>query len=159
VPKRAPRFILPVALMCGAGAFLVALGGAYAFVQTQPKPIAPVPIRWIEPADPTFDAVDAEIAEDVDVALANGGNAVVSWPEILQHRSAGRASLRDLAAALGASQLLAIVVRDDGNAKDVRAFLIDEPSGRKRLALTFENLPLKTESQRENLASQIARAL
>ena len=103
-----------------------------------PPLIAAIPETWIQPNDGTLDTTDAALAEDVDVQLANNPRLrVVAWPEIAQDRPATYVELSRLAATLHATQLLVLLVRDQGSMRRISAFLIDEPEGRKRLALTY----------------------
>jgi hypothetical protein len=46
-----------------------------------------------------------------------------------------------------------------GKTERTNVFLIDEPDGRKRLALTYVNPPLATDEERDALAARIARDL
>jgi hypothetical protein len=154
---RAPRWIAAAI----AGAFLAgaALSG---FALTRPVAaamIAPIPVRWIEVNDGTLDSVDVPLAEAVDAALANQAAAsVVAWPEILRHQNMRETPLRDVATELGARQLLLISVRDLPGTKDIRVFLIDEPAGRKRLALSYSD-PMLSEVTQNALAARIAHDL
>jgi hypothetical protein len=122
--------------------------------------IAPIPVRWIQPDDGTLDAADVALAEDLDAQLANQPAAeVVAWPEIVRQKSMLGTPLRDVASALGAAQLLVVLVRDLHPGKRVSVFLVDEPAGRKRLALTYTDPPLSTEDARNALAARITRDL
>jgi hypothetical protein len=151
---RTPRWVAAAI----AGAFVA--GAALAvFALTRPAPItmvAPIPARWIEQDDGTLDAVDAALTEAVDAALANQrGPSVVAWPEILRYRNARGTPLRDVAAQLGARQLLIISVRDLPGTKNVAVFLIDEPAGRKRLARFYSD-PVLSAATQTALAARIA---
>ncbi len=68
-------------------------------------------------------------------------------------------ALRDVASEVGAAQLLVVMVRDAAAGKRVNVFLIDEPAGRKRLALRYDNPPIATDAERSALAARIARDL
>ena len=136
---------------------LFAAGGAYWLVRAQRVAlIAPIPGRWIEPDDGTLDAADIALTEDVDAQLANRAVGVVAWPELLRHSNMRGAALRDVASSVGAAQLLVVMVHDIARVKRVNVFLIAEPAGRKRLALTYDNPPLATETDRRALAARIA---
>jgi hypothetical protein len=155
-PPRASRGRAFFAIAAAALVCVVVV--AFALLSAQrPVMMAPVPVRWIEPDDGTLDPIDVALAQDVDAQLANRPTAaVVAWPEIARRSDMRGVALRDVAAALGASQLLVVAVRDLHNERLVRIFLIDEPAGRKRLALTYSNPPLQTESSRDALAARIA---
>jgi hypothetical protein len=134
-----------------------AAGGTYWLMGAQPVAlIAPIPGRWIEANDGTLDAADVALAEDVDAQLADRAVGVVAWPELLRRSNLRGTPLRDVASGVGAAQLLVVMVHDGAPGKRVNVFLIDEPAGRKRLALTYENLPLATEAERSALAARIA---
>jgi hypothetical protein len=121
--------------------------------------VAPIPARWIEVNDGTLDPVDVALAEAVDAALANqGAPSVVAWPEIVRHQNMRDTPLRNVAAELGAKQLLLISVRDLPGTKNVAVFLIDEPSGRKRLALSYSD-PVVSAATQTALATRIAHDL
>lgn len=107
------------------------------------------------PEDGTLDA-DVALAEDVDAQLANRAVGVVAWPELLRHSNMRGTALRDVASSVGAAQLLVVMVHDIAGGKRVNVFLIDEPVGRKRLALSYDNPPLATETERRALAARIA---
>jgi hypothetical protein len=99
------------------------------------------------------------LAEAVDAALANqGAPSVVAWPEIVRHQNMRDTPLRNVAAELGAKQLLLISVRDLPGTKNVAVFLIDEPSGRKRLALSYSD-PVVSAATQTALATRIAHDL
>jgi AcrR family transcriptional regulator len=139
---------------------ILAAGGAYWLMRAQPLAlIAPIPGRWIEPNDGTLDAADAALAEGVDAQLANRAVGVVAWPELLRRNDIHGTPLRDVASEVGATQLLVVMVRDVAGGKRVNVFLIDEPAGRKRLALTYDNPPLATEAEQRSLATRIANDL
>jgi hypothetical protein len=122
-----------------------------------PPMLAPIPTTWIETHDATLDAVDVALAEDVDAALANRpGTHVIAWPEIVRKKPLRFLALSDFASELGANRLLLILVRDQGLGELVRVFVVDEPSGRKRLALTYSSPGLSTFSQQDALAGRIA---
>ena len=139
---------------------LVLVAAMVAFVVGRPPKspvVAPIPTTWIEPDDGTLEAVDVALAEDVDADLANQpGTRVVAWPEIVRKKSLRFSALRDFASELGASRLLLILVRDQGSSKLVRVFALDEPSGRKRLALTYEQPRIATFAEQDALAARIA---
>jgi TolB-like protein len=137
---------------------ILAAGGGYWFARTQRAAlIAPIPGRWIEPDDGTFDAADVALAEDVDAQLANRTDAgVVAWPELVRRNNMRGTALRDIASEVGAAQLLVVLARDVARRTRVNVFLIDEPAGRKRLALSYDGPPLATEQQRRSLAARIA---
>ncbi|HET6275714.1 MAG TPA: hypothetical protein VFE16_07270 [Candidatus Cybelea sp.] len=122
--------------------------------------VAPIPISWIEPNDGTLDGVDVALAEDVTADLANQpGTNVVAWPEIVRKKSLRLLALGDFASQLDANRLLVVVVRKTGSSRVARVFVIDEPSGRKRLALTYARPPVATFEQQDALAARIARDL
>lgn len=122
--------------------------------------VAPIPISWIEPNDDTLDGVDVALAEDVTADLANQPGAhVVAWPEIVRKKSLRLVALSDFASQLDANRLLVVVVRKTGSSRVARIFVVDEPSGRKRLALTYARPPVATFDQQDALAARIARDL
>jgi TolB-like protein len=145
-------------LACLAVVLIFAAGGAYWMLRAKPVAlIAPIPGRWIQTDDGTLNAVDAALAEDVDAQLANRpAVGVVAWPELVRRKNMRGTPLRDVASEVGAAQLLVLMVRDVANGKRVNVFLIDEPAGRKRLALTYDDPPLATEAQQRALATRIA---
>jgi hypothetical protein len=119
--------------------------------------VAPIPTSWIQPNDGTLDTADVALAESLDAELANqDGTHVVAWPEIVRNKSLRLLALRDFAYELGANRLLLILVRDQGNSKLVRVFAVDEPAGRKRLALTYTIASLSTFGEQSALATRIA---
>ena len=122
---------------------------------------APIPATWIEPNDGTLDRVDVALAEAVDEGLANQpGSRVVAWPEIVQRSKVRGADLRDVAAQLQAQQLVVIMVRDEGSVRRISVFAIDEPQGRKRLALTYyADTSLGTTAVQTTYANRIVRDL
>ncbi len=120
--------------------------------------VAPIPISWIEPNDGTLDGVDVALAEDVTADLANQPGAnVIAWPEIVRKKSLRLLALSEFASQLDANRLLVVVVRKSGSSRVARVFVIDEPSGRKRLALTYTRPPIATFDQQDALAARIAR--
>jgi TolB-like protein len=145
---------------------VVALGvlivlAVIAFVLLRPAPtIATVPGTWIQPNDGTLDTVDAALAEDIDAQLANNPHErVVAWPAIAQQHGSLR-SLSQLASALGAQQLLLVMVRNEGAIRRINVFLVDEPQNRKRLALTYyADASLAESVVRDQYAKRIARDL
>ena len=146
--------------VAGGGALVAATA---AFVATRPAspPVwAPVPLSWIEPNDGTLRSDDVSLAEDVDAALANRPDTrVIAWPEIVRKKSLRLLALRDLASNLGADRLLVILVRNQGQEELVRVFVIEEPSGRKRLALSYVQSASATSARQYELASRIVRDL
>jgi hypothetical protein len=122
---------------------------------------APIPGTWIEPNDGTLDRIDVALAEAVDEGLANrSGSRVVAWPQIAQRSKLPGADLRDVAAQLHAQQLVVIIVHDEGSARRISVFAIDEPEGRKRLALTYyADSSLGTTAVQTTYASRIVRDL
>jgi TolB-like protein len=146
---------------CLALALIFAAAGAYWMLRSKPIAlIAPIPGRWIQTNDGTLNPVDAALAEDVDAQLANRpAVGVVAWPELARQKNMRGTPLRDVASEVGAAQLLVLMVRDVANGERVNVFLIDEPAGRKRLALTYDDPPLSTEAQQRALAARIANDL
>jgi hypothetical protein len=136
---------------------------AFSFAQRAAAPplIAPIPETWIQPNDGTLDTTDAALAEDVDAQLAGNPRVrVVAWPQIAQDRPASYVELSQLAVTLHATELLVLLVRDQGSTRRVSAFLVEEPSGRKRLALTYYADASLTQFAIENqYAQRIARDL
>ncbi len=121
----------------GASIAVIVIGLAVAWLEQQPM-TAPLPATWIEANDGTMDAVDVALAENVDEDLANqSGSRVLAWPIIARHADYRGMQLRDLASRLHAPQLLVIMVRDQGSVRRIDVFAIEEPQGRKRLALTY----------------------
>jgi hypothetical protein len=139
---------------------LALIAAMVAFVVGRPPKspvVAPIPTTWIQPNDGTLEPTDVALAEDVDADLANQpGTRVVAWPEIVREKSLRFLALRDFASELGANRLLLILVRDVGSNKLVRVFAIDEPSGRKRLALTYAQPKIATFAEQDALAARIA---
>ncbi|MGB8520056.1 MAG: hypothetical protein WCD38_07800 [Candidatus Tumulicola sp.] len=150
--RRSQRWLIAIA---AAAAVVIA-----AFVASRKPPdvvVAPIPTTWIEPNDGTLETVDVALAENLDAELANQrGTRVVAWPEIVRSKGLRLMALRDFASGLAANRLLLIIVRDQGNTKLVRVFAVDEPSGRKRLALTYATPALATFAQQSALAARIA---
>ena len=146
----------------GAAA-IVLVAAAAGFLATRPEaPIvfAPIPTTWLEPNDGTLNASDAALAENLDAELANQPAAnVIAWPEIVRKRGLRLLALRDFAAGLGANRLLLVLVRNQGSYELVRVFAVDEPAGRKRLALSYANRSLSSESEVSALAGRIAADL
>jgi hypothetical protein len=159
-----PRTLPPAVWIVGVAAAVttVALLVGYAFLRPSPSAmIAPVPARWIEPNDGTLDAADVGLAEAVDAELTNQTHMrVVAWPEIARRQDLRGVPLRDVASQLGAAKLLVIVVRDLGAERRVSAFVIEEPTGRKNLALNYyTDTPLTTFAEQDALALRMARDL
>ncbi len=129
-------------------------------VHREPPMLAPVPETWIQANDGTLDPVDAALAEDVDAQLANNPHErVVAWQAIAQVHASGL-HLAQLAARLGAQQLLLVLVRDEGATRRINVFVIDEPQDRKRLALTYyADASLAESAVRDQYAKRIARDL
>lgn len=141
---------------------VVAAVAAVALLHFTAAPMsAPIPATWIEPSDGTLDRVDVALAEAVDEGLANQpGSHVVAWPEIVQRSKVRGADLRDVAAQLQAQQLVMIMVRDEGSVRRINVFAIDEPQGRKRLALTYyADASLGTTAVQATYANRIVRDL
>jgi hypothetical protein len=138
---------------------VVVLAAALFFVQRAATPpmIAPIPTTWIQPNDGTLDALDVALAQDVDAQLANDPRErVLAWPAIAQVHTSGL-DLTQLAARLGAQQLLLVLVRDEGAARRINVFLVDEPQNRKRLALTYyADASLADSAVRDQYAKRIA---
>jgi hypothetical protein len=154
--------LVQVVVAAFALVLVLAAGGAYWLVLRPERValIAPIPGRWIEANDGTLDAADVALTEDVDAQLANRpAVAVVAWPELLRRNNMRGTALRDIASEVGAAQLLVVMVRDVVPGKRVNVFLIDEPAGRKRLALRYDDPPLATDGERSALAARIARDL
>jgi hypothetical protein len=141
-----------------AGVALIATIGAFvASGPPSPVVLAPIPTTWIEPNDGSLEQVDVALAEDLDAFLANQpAKHVIAWPEIVRKKSLRFLGLRDFASQLGANRLLLILVRDQGSSKLVRVFAVDEPTGRKSLALTYTVPSLSTFAQQNALAARIA---
>jgi hypothetical protein len=68
-------------------------------------------------------------------------------------------SLRDFASWLGADRLVIILVRDQADGKLLRVFVSDEPSGLKKLALTYVRPALATPTLQRALAARVAQDL
>lgn len=149
--------------VAGVAAFALVLATALGVWRAgrQPAEIvaAPIPISWIEPNDATLDRVDVALAEDLTADLANSGAGVIAWPEIVRKKSLRLLGLSDFALQLGANRLLVVVVRSLGPSRVVRVFVIDEPSGRKRLALNYDRPPMGTFEEQNALAARITRDL
>jgi hypothetical protein len=144
--------------LAGAAAIAVVAAGIF-LASRQPAAVvvAPIPTSWIEPNDGTLETVDVALAENLDADLANQRDAhVVAWPEIVRKKSLRLSALRDFASGLSADRLLLILVRDQGSSKLVRVFAVDEPAGRKRLALSYQTPSLSTFAQQSALAARIA---
>jgi hypothetical protein len=133
-PQRIPDWIVGIVI---AAAALAIAATTIPRLITAPM-TAPIPASWVELNDGTLDGVDVALAADVDAGLANRpGSHVVAWPVIAQKPSYRGVLLRDVAAQLHAPRLVLITVRDDGPARYIRVFVIQEPEGSKRLALTY----------------------
>jgi hypothetical protein len=127
--------------------------------RSEPALIAPLPASWVQENVGDLDASDAALAEAVDEHMANRpGFAVVAWPEILQRKSRLGVPFADIAAQLHAGTLLLVLVRDDGPARRADVFVIEEPSGRKRLALRYPDASLTPYAQ-DALAARIVADL
>lgn len=122
---------------------------------------APIPATWIQRNDGTMDAVDVALAENVDEELANhSGSRALAWPIIARRSEYRGMDLRDVASQLQAPQLLIIMVRDQGEMRRISVFAIEEPQGRKRLALTYyADSSLATAAVQTTYASRIVRDL
>lgn len=148
------RWIVATAIVA-----VVVLGAALFLVQRAATPpmIAPIPTTWIQPNDGTLDALDVALAQDVDAQLANDPRErVLAWPAIAQVHTSGL-DLTHLAARLGAQQLLLVLVRDEGAARRINVFLVDEPQNRKHLALTYyADASLAGSAVRDQYAKRIA---
>lgn len=153
-PSTRRRGLVAVAI---ALIFLIAVTAVVIVVRPRTPPmVAPIPGTWIEPSDKTLDSVDAALGEAIDVQLADRSAAhVVAWPEIVRHQNMGSDPLRAVARSLGASRLLVIFVRDQGYGKRVRIFIVDEPRGEKRLALTYADPALSTPAAQDALARRV----
>jgi hypothetical protein len=123
--------------------------------------VAPIAATSIQPNDRTLDSLDVALAQAVDEDLANQpGSRVIAWPEIARHPEMRGSELRDVAARLGAPRLLLIMVRDIGEIRRINVFAIDEPEGRKRLALTYyADVSLADFAVQETYAKRIVRDL
>ncbi len=141
-----------------AGVVLVVAAGVFLATRpVAPVVVAPIPTTWIEPNDGTLETVDVALAQNLDADLANQpGMHVVAWPEIVRKKSLRLSALREFASGLEANRLLLVLVRDEGSSKLVRVFAVDEPAGRKRLALTYETRSLHTFAEQSALAARIA---
>jgi hypothetical protein len=137
---------------------VVATGVAYlALHPASPSMIATIPESWIQSNDGTLDASDVTLAQAVDARLANDpAVSVVAWPEIARRQNMRAQPLADLARDLHASRLLVILVRNLGATRNAMVFLIDEPTGRKRLALSYPDVAAGGDAQNE-LAARMVR--
>jgi hypothetical protein len=146
------------AAVIAAALAAVAVGVAYlALHTTSPSMIATIPDSWIQANDGTLDASDVTLAQDVGARLADDPAVnEVAWPEIARRQGMRARPLADLARDLHASQLLVILVRDVGASRNAMVFLIDEPSGRKRLALSYPDIAASGDAQNE-LAVRMVR--
>jgi hypothetical protein len=87
--------------------------------------VAPSGWLWGEPADAT--ALEENLAERISIELANQRAArVVGWPLMLRYRT-GRQEFRQIAAEVGAAQMLLIQEKESG----VAVFLLEGASGTK----------------------------
>jgi hypothetical protein len=156
-PRRNVRWLLGIGALAVAVVIVVA-----AFNIFRPPPmLAPVPGTWIQPNDDgTLDTVDVALAEDVDADLANDPHErVLAWPAIAQKRPSSL-RLSQFAASLGAQQLLLVMVRDEDTTRRINVFVVDEPSDRKRLALTYyADASITDPAVRNQYAKRIARDL
>ena len=157
----APMAQAPHRWWLAVAALVVAAAAIGIFLPSHPPApavvVAPIPTSWIEPNDRTLETVDVALAENLDADLANQRDAhVVAWPEIVRKKSLRLSALRDFASGLSADRLLLVLVRDQGSSKLVRVFAVDEPAGRKRLALTYQTPSLSTFAQQSALAARIA---
>ena len=127
----------------------------------QPPMVAPIPATWLAWNDGRLDGIDVALAQAVDEALANQpGSRVVAWPVIAQYRRARDTNLPDIASQFHAGQLLVIMVRDDGALRRISVFDVEEPQGRKRLALTYyADTSLDTTAVQATYANRIVRDL
>jgi adenylate cyclase len=144
------------ALGCAIVACIAVAIGYLVFRSTRQPVIAPIPASAVQLPDSGADPVDADVAEAVDIELARDRAVdVLAWPMIEQRIVRGD-DLRTLAARLGASELMYVLVRKSAYEHRVTVFLIDEPSGRKRLAFTYDDPRLTTRSDVTALAKKIA---
>lgn len=125
-----------------------------------PPVIAPVPDTAIAVNDGTLDGVDVALAEAIDAHLANDPRRrVVAWPTIAQLHAPGL-DLTQVAAKLGARELLVIIVHNEGSIRRINVFAIDEPQNLKRLAFTYyADRSLDRADVRDRYAARIARDL
>jgi TolB-like protein len=121
----------------------------------RPQTVAVLPVRWISDGY-GLDKTDAAIAEAVDGELANRDIArVIAWPVMLRYQNA-HGSSQSIAAELGASTLVVIVVRDADRGKLVSAFLMDAASGTKRRVKSYAVDDVSTLAAQRSVAHQIA---
>ncbi len=141
---------------------ILAFIAVVAVPRLMPAPmVAPIAATSIQPNDRTLDSLDVALAQAVDEDLANQpGSRVIAWPEIARRPDMRGSELRDVAARLGAPRLLLIMVRDIGEIRRINVFAIDEPEGRKRLALTYyADVSLADFAVQETYAKRIVRDL
>jgi serine/threonine-protein kinase len=87
--------------------------------------VAPAGWLWGEPADAR--AMEEGLAERISIELANQRAArVVGWPLMLRYRT-GRQEFRQMAAGVGAAEMLLIQEKESG----VAVFLLEAASGEK----------------------------
>ena len=120
--RRVAPWISGIALLLAA----TALG--YRLLRPSPSEIvavAPSGWLWGEPADLT--ALEENLAERISIELANQRAArVVGWPLMLRYRT-GRQEFRQMAAGVGAAEMLLIQEKESG----VAVFLLEAASGEK----------------------------
>lgn len=158
--KRRPLFAWwPAAAF--ALAFVTTMGAALILRHPANTPVlAPIPASWIQPDRGTLDTVDVTLAEDVDAELANQPHTrVVAWPEIVRNRVMRLLALNEFASLLGADQLVIILARNEVDGNLLRVFVVEEPAGLKRLALTYVHPALSTPEEQRTMAARIARDL
>ncbi len=145
----------------GAILGVVAVVAVLALVFLRPAPtLAPIPETWIQSNDGTLDTIDVALAEAIDARLANDPRErVLAWPAIARIKSS-TLGLPQLAATLGAQELLLVVVRDEGTTRQIHVFVIEEPQNLKRLAFTYyADASLAQPAVRDQYAARIARDL
>jgi hypothetical protein len=111
--------------------------------------VAPTGWLWGEPADAA--ALEENLAERISIELANQRAArVVGWPLMLRYRT-GRQEFRQMAAGVGAAQMLLIQEKESG----VAVFLLEANSGEK---LWVGEYPRNTNAPLDNQVD-LARAI
>lgn len=120
--------------------------------------IAVLPAQWVYADHDDTNPAAVPLSEALTIELANRNLArVVAWP-IVSHDPNPAPALHDIAARLGASRVLVVIVRDEEGGNAITLFDIDAKTGRKRGALRYRT-PVVSAIEQEKLAQRMASDL
>lgn len=126
-----PRRVLVASIVAAVVVLAIVIFAYRSEAGRQSGMIAVLPSQWLWNDRGQYDSSAISLSEAITSDLADGTLArVVAWPIVAQQHD-NRKSLREIAANLGASKVIAVGVRDVAHRKLVTIFLIDPATGQK----------------------------